>query len=102
MVWQEAKRIMHEGLSQYFHSWKNILNSSMNVLYLASFSLKYYTIFQVIKYKNFIKDPIYWQKINSLNQNNSEILTQESITGIYWLNAGNISFFFFTSKIFKI
>ena len=47
LIWHEIKQIYNDGLREYLRSSKNIVNSTMNVLYLASFGMKYYTIIEV-------------------------------------------------------
>ncbi|CAF2369850.1 unnamed protein product [Rotaria sp. Silwood2] len=46
-LWHEIKQAYNDGLQDYFLSWNNIVDSCMNILYLSSFALKYYVIYQV-------------------------------------------------------
>lgn len=85
-MWQEAKQIFHDGLKEYLQSWKNILNSTMNIIYLASFFLKYYTLVEVFFAKKKAMDPQFW--ISLAATNTSEALNDEFYRMIYWLNAG--------------
>ncbi len=85
-MWQEAKQIFHEGLKEYLQSWQNILNSTMNIIYLASFFLKYYTIVEVILAKQKAQSPEFWLKMTSENSSTTA-LKEEFYRTIYWLNA---------------
>ena len=80
----EFNQIFVTGLKNYLRSNKNILNSTMNLLYLFCFILRYYTMFVVSFAKKKITDPIYWY--NLLIQNNSNY--EDMFDMIYWLNAG--------------
>ena len=46
-LWHEIKQAYGDGLKDYVLSWNNIVDSSMNILYLSSFALKYYVFFEV-------------------------------------------------------
>ncbi len=83
--WHEAKQIIHEGLKNYLKSWQNMLNSTMNIIYLTSFILKYYTIVEVIFARQKALDPNFWLRMSSKNTNMT-LLNQEFYGMIYWLN----------------
>ncbi len=46
-LWHEIKQGYIDGLKDYLLSWNNIVDSCMNILYIASFGLKYYVFFKV-------------------------------------------------------
>ena len=59
----------------------------MNILYIGSFALKYYSMTMVNINYNLIKTPEFWHKVANLND--SDITTQKSIyQTFYWLNDG--------------
>jgi hypothetical protein len=39
--------LIYESIRDYFHSWNAIVNIVQTVLYIASFALKFYTIYMV-------------------------------------------------------
>ncbi len=46
-LWHEIKQCYQDGLKDYLLSWNNIIDLCMNILYLASFTLKYYVFYEV-------------------------------------------------------
>ena len=75
----------------YLQAWKNVINSMMNVIYLASFFLKYYTMLQVRLSKQRINTAQFWNNLND-NQNITDAVEKDFFTTMYWLNAGNTHF----------
>jgi hypothetical protein len=60
----------------------------MNILYICSFVLKYYTMINVSMHRNKIETVSFWNKVGNLNE--TDILTQKEIfETFYWLNDGN-------------
>lgn len=47
MVWQEVKQLYGDGLLNYFDSLYNYLDTAVLSLYVASFTLRYFTITMV-------------------------------------------------------
>ena len=47
MLWQEIKQLYGDGMHNYFNSLYNYLDLAVLVLYIASFTLRYFTIFKV-------------------------------------------------------
>ena len=62
----------------------------MNVLYLASYGLKYHTMFIVSSHMEKINTPEFWNKIENFNQTSFEEKT-ELLDTFYWLNSGSCS-----------
>ena len=88
-IWHEIKLIFQDGVKDYLQSWKNILNTTTNILYFASYSLKYYTLIIVyIKKKEAFNSEL-WSELAAVNNVTS---SQETSVYkmLYWLNAGNI------------
>ena len=89
-LWHEIKQAYSDGFQDYLLSWNNIVDSCMNILYLSSFALKYYVIYQVnismrkLTDGQFIQDAT---SICSLNQTRQ----WEIYHVLYWLNAGKRS-----------
>jgi hypothetical protein len=70
-------------------SWNNIVNSIMNVLYLSSFGLKYYTMIVVRMNKQKVLDEKFWY--DTMNLNETDLDKQKDIYDtLYWLNNGKI------------
>ena len=46
-LWREIKQAYNDGLQDYLLSWNNIVDSCTTVLYISSFTLKYYVIIKV-------------------------------------------------------
>ncbi len=63
------------------------MNTITNILYFASYSLKYYTFIVVYLKKKEAYDTNFWSELATLNNITS---TQESSVYdmLYWLNAG--------------
>lgn len=91
-IWHEVKLILQEGVKDYLQSWKNILNTTTNILYFASYSLKYYTLIIVYLKKKEAYNSNLWSDLASLNN-----ITYSQETAIYkmlyWLNAGMPQFY---------
>lgn len=62
----------------------------MNIIYLTSFFLKYYTMVEVHFAKEKVKSQLYWT--NLINSNNSVGQERDLFTTLYWLNAGELVF----------
>jgi hypothetical protein len=59
----------------------------MNILYICSFALKYYSMTMVNINYNIIKTQEFWHKVANINE--SDITTQKSVyQTFYWLNDG--------------
>lgn len=86
-LWQEFKQLYHYGAKDYLRSWNNIFNSLMNVIYVSSFSLKYYTMIVVRLTKMKVLDEKFWIMASSLNQ--TDYGAQKDVYNtLYWLNNG--------------
>jgi hypothetical protein len=88
MVLEEIKHIYFYGIGAYLRSWNNILNSVMNVLYIASFGLNYYTMAHVRQKINTVSPEDFWTDVFTSNQTVSIEKQQEIYDAIYWLNDG--------------
>lgn len=94
----EIKQIFSDGFINYVHQWNNTVDSCMIALYIASFGLKYYTMFMSHFYKKRLDDPLFWEKIENLNE--TDFTSQNEVLKVfYWLNDGN---FFLLQKKFYI
>ncbi|CAF0736641.1 unnamed protein product [Rotaria sordida] len=85
-LWHEIKQAYNDGLQDYFLSWNNIIDSCMNILYLSSFALKYYVIYQVIHATKKLGDRDFQTKIENI----CELSKSEQLNiyrTFYWLNA---------------
>ena len=69
------------GFRSYFTSYKNIMLTTMNLLYLVNFILKLYSILMV----KFSKSTILIMEQNWNNSNYSDV---NIIDHLYWLNGG--------------
>lgn len=87
LIWQEIKQLYHYGVKDYLRSWNNIFNSLMNVIYVSSFSLKYYTMIVVRLTKYKVLDESFWDMASTLNE--TDYSGQKDVYNtIYWLNNG--------------
>ncbi|CAF1556535.1 unnamed protein product [Rotaria magnacalcarata] len=85
-LWHEIKQAYNDGLQDYFLSWNNIVDSCMNILYLSSFALKYYVIYQVIDSTRRLGDPNFQKKLEDI----CGLPKAEQLNiyyTFYWLNA---------------
>ncbi|RNA03569.1 Short transient receptor potential channel 6 [Brachionus plicatilis] len=83
--WQEVKHVFYYGIRDYLRSWNNMVNSLMNVLYISSFGLKYYTMYIASFNKKKVLEKEFWDKAVGLN--GSSVDEQKKIYDtIYWLN----------------
>jgi hypothetical protein len=95
LTWQEIKKMYCFGFREYVMSWNNIVSAFMNILYLASFGLKYYTMIVVYYYRIEIKTNEFWAKVSFL-ENSNDIDDQKSVfQTFYWLNNGELFFSLF-------
>lgn len=101
LIWQEVKNAFHYGFRDYLSSWNNIFNSIMNILYVSSFSLKYYSIIAVRMAKSKALDANFWKNAIHLNETNYDA-QREIFNNLYWLNNGENFFFYFIVLIFFI
>ena len=86
----EIKLIYRYGFKEYFYSWSNMFNVSMYILFVSSFSLKFYTMILINIEKNKLSDPSFWSNVNSLNRINDLNIQIDVFQVFYWLNDGNI------------
>ena len=84
-IWHEICLIAIEGVKEYLQSWKNILNSTMNVIYLCSFFLKYYTLAEVHLAKQQVSSAAFWAQLAQPNA--SAAHERQLFAALYWLNA---------------
>ena len=92
MVWQEFKEIFFKSIKEYLNSWKNLINSSTNILYVLSFGLKFYTMIVVSLKKSKVQDQRYWENLISSNCTDESLLIDAYDT-IYWLNSSMVFYF---------
>lgn len=85
----EFNLLFSSGLKNYLSSAKNIVNSTMNLLYLFWFGLHIYTILIVRVDKLKIKQKAYWDTLLMANYTDYEDVCDT----IYWLNTGNYKLF---------
>lgn len=74
------------GLKSYFASYKNIMLTTMNLLYLLYFILQLFSVLMVKSSKS---------KINERNwnlSNASDYSEEDIINDFYWLNAGEFNY----------
>lgn len=88
LIWQEIKQLYNNGAKDYLRSWNNIFNSLMNVIYVSSFGLKYYTMIMVRITKNRVLNEQFWEKASTLNETDYAG-QKDAYNAIYWLNNGN-------------
>ncbi len=82
LIWQELRKLIVNGLRDYFHSWNGIINIVQTVLYVASFGLKYYTMYIVKFNKNKILSYEFWDRsLTSLN--NTEVQKEVEINKFF-------------------
>lgn len=86
-IWHEVKQIFYYGIRDYLGSWNNMVSCLMNVLYISSFGLKYYTMHVVVVQKKKILDKKFWDMAVGLNETNIDDQKKVYDT-IYWLNNG--------------
>lgn len=75
------------GIYEYIYSATNTFNMCMNVLYLASYGLKYSTIILVTRSLENVQKPEFWNKLEHLNS--TDVRSQIDVyKTLYWLNSG--------------
>lgn len=84
----EIKLIFKYGLKEYFYSWGNMFNATMYILFVSSFSLKYYTMIIVSIQRNKLTDPEFWVQVNALQKANDLNSESDLFQTFYWLNNG--------------
>ncbi|KAI3381524.1 hypothetical protein SNEBB_008688, partial [Seison nebaliae] len=83
-LWQESKQVYNEGFMEYFGAWNNMVDTAMNILYVAAFALKYFTIIKVTESLNKLSHINNWR----LHPGEDERAYIERIGKIvYWLDA---------------
>jgi hypothetical protein len=76
------------GLSDYLLQPNNVIDLTMDFMYLISFALKYFTLAIVSVQKDKIESESFWSQVESLNS--TEVSSQiEVYSTFYWLNSGN-------------
>ena len=89
--WDAVKQLIYSGLSQYLFSTYNVLNCIMNILYVASYSLHYYTMIVVSFELKRLESEEFWTTIAQLNE--TKVDEQKSVyQTFYWLNQGLSSY----------
>ena len=84
--WHIFKQILRSGISEYMFSSSNMVDTVMNILYIASFSLKYYTIIVVTIEFSKVSSSDFWLQTN-LNTTDTGI-EKSLYETFYWLNRG--------------
>ena len=85
--WDAVKQLINSGLSEYLYSTYNVLNCIMNILYVASYSLHYYTMIVVNVALSRLESEDFWSTISQLNA--SQVDEQKDVyQTFYWLNQG--------------
>lgn len=78
------------GIKDYLRSWNSIFNSLMNVIYVSSFGLKYYTMIVVRVTKGKVLSESFWDMAVGLNE--TDYAGQKDVYNtLYWLNNGKYS-----------
>jgi transient receptor potential cation channel subfamily C member 7 len=92
-LFHEVNKILRDGFKNYVLQWNNTVDSCMITFYIASFGLKYYTMFMSYFYKQLIDDPLFWDKVKNLNE--TDYARQSEVyEAFYWLNDGKFEFNF--------
>jgi hypothetical protein len=92
LIGNEIKLIFRYGFKEYFYSWSNMFNVSMYILFVSSFSLKFYTMILIRIEINKLSDPAFWSNVNSLSKVNDLNTEIDVFQVFYWLNDGNFNF----------
>lgn len=83
----ELKLLFSVGIYEYIYSATNTFNLCMNVLYLASYGLKYSTMILVKHSLDRVETPQFWNKVQNLTS--TDVNAQIDVyTDLYWLNSG--------------
>lgn len=87
-AWHEIKKLFENGIYEYLFSSLNVLTFSLNILYIASFSLKYYTMWLVSKEIGNLEKESFWSNLKKLKDNDTH-MQKDVYETFYWLNRGN-------------
>ncbi len=85
-MWQELRKVITGGVKDYFLSWNNVVNSVQNILYVASFSLKYYAMYMVSLHKARAVDPDYWAIALNSSITDTDVQLNVIFRPIFFLN----------------
>lgn len=85
LAWHEIKQVYQDGLRDYLLSINNIIDLCMIILYIGSFTLKYYSIFLVRVQLDKIETNEFWYIVNNL-EHFDESVQKEVFYTFYWLN----------------
>ena len=85
-TWHEFRQIIYLGVFEYLYSSINIINFCLNILYCASYSLKYYTMFYVSNSLKITHTDKFWLRVANLKD--SEVAQTKAFETFYWLNSG--------------
>ena len=85
---RETRQMSTMGMQDYMRSTSNVVTLFMNILFVGSYGLKFYTIIKVGVEMKHLRDEEFWHTVNTLEANDTH--TQESVyQTFYWLNNGN-------------
>lgn len=65
-----------------------MFNASMYILFVSSYSLKFYTMIIVSIQRNKLSDSVFWDQVNALEKANDINSEMEIFKVFYWLNNG--------------
>ncbi|CAF1291792.1 unnamed protein product [Adineta steineri] len=85
-LWREIKQAYNDGLQDYLLSWNNIVDSCTTILYISSFALKYYVIFQVKESRKILDNENFQGDVGRLCDL-SKTAQEDIYRTFYWLNA---------------
>ncbi len=85
MVLRELKKVIFFGIKEYVFAWSNIFTCVLNILFIGSFGLKFYTLITVSIEKEKLSDPNFWELVAQLPHRNASDQLSVYKT-FYWLN----------------
>jgi hypothetical protein len=85
LFWHEFKQAYSGGLKDYFTSINNMIDIFMIMLYIASFTLKYYTIFVVRLQLTKVESEDFWIQVAEMSPDDYA-MQNDVFSTFYWLN----------------
>jgi hypothetical protein len=87
LIIYECNKIYSYGFRNYLLSSSNMINAMAYIIYIGSYSMKYYTMIKVSLEVNNLNSLNFWNTINTLEP--GDYKTQQDIyQTFYWLNSG--------------
>ena len=88
-IWHEIKKIFNIGIHDYLVSPFNIINFTLNIFYIASYLLKYETMYTVSRSLAKLNQTRFWLNLLTLNETD-QFMQDYYNKSFYWLNSDRL------------